>query len=67
MNWLRLVLGLHVHEWTKFGEAIVPDQYRPAEGMLPAQRLVGRTFYYRFCACGTREQYYPDDTPPMAE
>lgn len=62
MGWLRKLFGLpprHIHSWTKFGEATVPGQYRPAEGWLPAQRLLERTFYYRFCECGAREQYYP--------
>lgn len=61
MHWLRKALGLHEHRWTRFGQVNVPDQYRPADGLLPAQRLVGRILYYRFCDCGKREQYYPED------
>lgn len=59
MKWLRKLLGIHVHEWTGTVSYTIAPQYRPAEELLPAQQLVGRTIHWRYCACGYSEEFYP--------
>lgn len=60
MNWLRRLLGLHVHQWGPIiTVTIMPATYVAVDDPNLTINFLGRTIHVRHCDCGADRQVYP--------
>lgn len=59
MNWLRRLLGLHVHEWGAVETVVIPaGTYVSDRDPRLTVQFMGRRMKVRWCPCGKYKNCY---------